>query len=72
MAQALLGRQHTSTHLVALDGFEQRLEVAFAETIVALALDEFEEHRPHQGFRENLQQQTLVALLRGTVEQDAA
>jgi hypothetical protein len=55
----LVGGQHTTTHLVALDGFEQRLEVALAKTIVAFALDEFEEHRPHQGFREDLQQQRL-------------
>jgi hypothetical protein len=32
-------------HLVALDGLEQRLEVALAEALVALALDDLEEDR---------------------------
>lgn len=54
-------RQHPTPHLVALDGFEQRLEVALAEAVVALALDELKKHRSHQGFREDLQQQALVA-----------
>src|ERR1700712_5308498 len=67
----LLGREYATTNLVTLDRFKQRLEVAFAETIVAFTLDEFEEHRPHQGFRENLQQQTLVARFGRTVQQNA-
>src|SRR5688500_10858963 len=46
------GLQHAAAHLVALDRLEQRLEVAFAETVVALALDELEEHGPQLRLRE--------------------
>src|ERR1043166_8489496 len=49
-------RQHAAPDLVFLDGFEQRLEIAFAKTIVALALDELEENRPDRIGRKNLQQ----------------
>ena len=49
--------QHPATHLVALDRLEERLEVAFAKAVIALALDEFEEHRPpERGLRKDLQQ----------------
>ncbi len=51
-----VGGQDTTTHLVTFDRLEQRLEVALAKPIVAFALDEFEEHWAHQGFREDLQQ----------------
>ncbi|CAI8831627.1 hypothetical protein PSTA9_02186 [Pseudomonas syringae pv. tomato] len=54
-------RQHPALDLVALDGFEQRLEVAFAKAIVAFALDELEKHWPHQGGGEYLQQQPTLA-----------
>ncbi len=57
-------RQHAALDLVAIDGFEQRLEVAFAKAIVTLALDELEEHRPHQGGGEYLQQQPTLAAFR--------
>src|SRR5687767_255679 len=57
--------------LIALDGFEQRAEVAFAEALVALALNDLEENRPDDVLRENLQQHALV-LLWVTVDQDAA
>src|SRR6185503_10761235 len=63
--------QHASAHLVQLDRLEQRLEVAFAEALVALALDDLEEDRADDVLREDLQQQAL-ALLRVAVEQDAA
>src|SRR5678815_3184840 len=63
--------QHTPTHLVQLDRFEQRPEVAFAETLVALALDDLEEDRADHVLREDLQQQAL-AFLRIAVEQDAS
>src|SRR5256885_15082519 len=41
-----LGLQHAAVDLVALHGLEQGLEIAFAEAlaVVALALDELEEH----------------------------
>src|SRR5215470_3477447 len=58
--------------LIALERFEQRLEVAFAEALVALALDELEEHRTEQRLREDLEEQPLPAAVRGAVEQDAA
>src|SRR5690349_18949599 len=62
---------HAARDLVALDGLEQRLEVALAETVVALALDELEEHRAEQRLREDLQQQARLAALRVAIEQDA-
>src|SRR5690606_13245702 len=37
--------QHAALHLVALDALKQRLEVAFTETFVALALDDLEKDR---------------------------
>src|SRR5215212_2786655 len=63
--------QHSSAHLVELDRFEQRLEVALAEAFVALALDDLEEDRADDVLREDLQQQAF-ALLGIAVEQDAA
>src|SRR5207249_1124894 len=68
----LLGLERAAPDLVALQRFEQGLEVAFAEALVALALDKLEEHRPEQGLREDLQQQALAAVMRGAIEQDAA
>src|SRR6266436_5360380 len=53
--------QHAAADLVFLDRFEQRLEVAFAKTIVALALDELEEDRPDRVGGENLQEHLGVA-----------
>jgi hypothetical protein len=38
----------------------ERLEVALAKTIVALALDELEEHRPQQVWLKDLQQQAAA------------
>ena len=55
--------QHTPANLIFLDRFEQRLEIALAETIVALALDEFEEDRPDRVRREDLQQHLGVAAI---------
>ena len=51
------GLQRATADLVALDGFKQGFEVAFAKTFVALALDELEKHRAQLGLREDLQQQ---------------
>src|SRR5258706_14719058 len=66
------GLQQAAAQLVALDRLEQRLEVAFAEAVVALALDELEEHRAELGLREYLQQQALPAAFGAAIEQDAA
>src|SRR6478672_8877836 len=71
--EGLFGRsgrsEHAALHLVALDAFEQRLEVAFAETLVALALDDLEEDRADRVLGEDLQQLALLGLGVG-VDQD--
>src|SRR6266446_836396 len=58
-----LQRQHTAANLVFLDRFEQRLEIAFAKAVVALALDELEEDRPDGVGGKNLQQHLGMAAL---------
>src|SRR4029077_4940792 len=50
-----LGFQDAPPDLVLLDGLEQRLEVAFTEALVPLALDDLEEDRANERRRENLQ-----------------
>src|SRR5688572_21761761 len=60
--------QHAAAHLVELDRLEQRLEVALAEALVALPLDELEEDRAELVLREDLQQQRA----RLAVDQDLA
>src|SRR5580704_5212165 len=53
---------HAAALLIQLDGFEQRLKIPFAEALVALALNDFEEDRADGIFGENLQQDpALVA-----------
>src|ERR1700761_8963507 len=66
-----LSLQHAAADLVELQDLEQRLEIALAEAVIALALDEFEEDRPEDILREDLQQQAL-ALGRRAIDQDAA
>src|SRR3546814_6509952 len=61
--------QHAALDLVALDGLEQGLEVAFAEAFVALALDDLEEDRAERVRGEDLQQLALVGFRVG-VDQD--
>jgi hypothetical protein len=51
----------TAFDLVTLDRLEQRLEVSFANAVIALALDELEEHRSQLGRGENPQQQARLA-----------
>ena len=63
--------QHAAAELVFLDGDEQRPEIALAETLVALALDELEEDRPDRIRREYLQQHLGHAAFLGT-ERDCA
>ena len=48
--------QHTAADLIFFDTLEQRAKVAFAETFIALPLDEFKEDGADDGFRESLQQ----------------
>jgi hypothetical protein len=56
--------------LIQLDASEQGFEVAFAETLVPLARDQFEEHRPDHVLGKDLQQQAL-ARGRRAVEENA-
>src|SRR5690606_23527934 len=52
--------EYAAADLVALDAFEQCGEVAFAEALVALALDDLEEDRTDAVLGEDLQQLALV------------
>src|SRR4051812_46317718 len=61
----------SAAHLIELDRLEQRLEIAFTEALVALALDNLEENRPDNVLGENLEQQALP-LGRSAVHQDGA
>src|SRR5512138_2006761 len=63
--------KHSSSNLIEFDRFEQRLEVAFAETFVAFALDDLEEDRSDHVLREDLQQKAF-ALLGIAVDEDAS
>src|SRR5688572_22856281 len=55
--------QHPAGDLVRLDALEERLEVALAEPLVALPLDDLEEDRADHGLGEDLQQLVLVVVL---------
>src|SRR5690606_24202368 len=66
-----LGGDDAAADLVELDRFEQRLEIALAEALIALALDDLEEDRADHALGEDLQQQPLAGLGRA-VDQDAA
>ena len=46
-----------SFHLVPFDGLEQGLEVAFAESLIALALDDLKKYRADHRLRKDLLQQ---------------
>ena len=58
-----------AANLVFFDRLEQRAEVALAEALVALALDDLEEDRTDHGFGEDLQQDA-GAVHRRAVHQD--
>src|SRR5207342_3107499 len=60
--------EHAAAHLVALDALEQRLEIAFAEALVALALDDLEEDRADRVLGEYLQQLALLGFQVGVDE----
>jgi len=64
--------EHAAADLVELDRIEQGLEIAFAEALIALALDDLEEDRADDGAGEDLQQQILLSCLvdRLAVDQD--
>src|SRR2546429_3098549 len=59
--------QNAAAYLVELHRLEQRLEVALAEALVALPLDDFEEDRADGGLGEDLQQQPAA---RAAVDED--
>ena len=48
--------QNTAADLIFFDALEQRAKIAFAETFIALSLDEFKKDGADDGFRESLQQ----------------
>src|SRR6185312_17474764 len=52
--------EDAATDLVALHRLEQGLEVALAESLIALALDDLEEDRADQVGGEDLEQQAAV------------
>src|SRR3546814_15960984 len=52
---------NAATYLIELYRFEQRLEVAFPEAVVAFALDDFKENRSYLVLGEYLQQQAAIA-----------
>src|SRR5262245_23370596 len=62
---------HPSTDLVEFDALKQGFEIALAEALVALALDDLEEDRPDHILGEDLKQQAL-AFGRCAIDQDAA
>src|SRR3954464_2170771 len=66
-----LRRDDAALYLVQLDRFEQCLEIALAEALIALALDDLEEDRADHILGEDLEQESLAGL-RGAVDQDAA
>src|SRR6266567_5864372 len=54
--------QHAAADLIALHGFEQRLEIAFAKTLVTFALDDLEKDRSNQRGGEYLQEKASALL----------
>src|SRR3954462_1239597 len=57
-------RDDAALYLVELDRFEQCFEIAFAEALIALALDDLEEDRADHIHGEDLKQQALSGLRR--------
>jgi hypothetical protein len=60
---------HSAADLIELNGFEQRLEIALAEALVAFALNNLEKDRTKNIGREYLQQ---YAVLDRAIDQNAA
>jgi hypothetical protein len=59
---------HSAADLIELNGFKQRLEIALAEALVALALNNLEKDRTKNIGREYLQQ---YAVLHRAIDQNA-
>ncbi|VXC50053.1 hypothetical protein SPHINGOT1_10354 [Sphingomonas sp. T1] len=68
MTSSRVDRDHPTPDLVEFDRFVQRLEVAVAEPLITLALDDLEKDRPEQRFGEDLEEQPLLTDI--AVEQD--
>src|SRR3546814_398165 len=66
-----LGRNHAAPDLIQFDAFEQRFEIAFPETLIALALNDFEEDGPNHILGKDLQQKPIAGFGR-SIDQDAA
>src|SRR3954471_5933687 len=64
-------RDDAAADLVELDRLEQSLEIALAEALVALALDDLEEDRADHILGEDLEEEAFAGLGR-SVDQDAA
>src|SRR3712207_7161862 len=64
-------RKDSAADLVELDRLEQGLEIAFAEALIALPLDDLEEDRADHVLGEDLEEQALAGLW-GAVDEDAA
>src|SRR4029078_10183918 len=61
--------QYAAAHLVELHRFEERAEVAFAEALIALPLNDLEEDRADHGLGEDLQEE---AARRISIDEDLA
>src|SRR3546814_1549659 len=55
-----LGRNHAAPDLIQFDAFEQRFEIVFPETLIALALNDIEEDGPNHILGKDLQQKTIA------------
>src|SRR6516162_1285901 len=65
--------EHASLDLIGLDALEQSLEVAFAEAVIALSLNELEEDRSDDCLGEDLQQNARRAAVHDAlaIDEDA-
>src|SRR5690349_9019180 len=56
-AWLFVGRENAAGDLILFDGFEQGAEIALAEPLIALALNDLEEDGADDGLGKDLQQQ---------------
>jgi hypothetical protein len=67
-AKSSLRLQYSTSHLIKLDGLEERFEIIFAKALIAFTLNDFKEGRADLILGEYLKQK---AALGGAVEQNA-
>ena len=60
--------ENASTHLVSLDGFEERFKITLAEALIFFSLDKLEENRTNGFLGEDLQQEARISALCTPVE----